>query len=63
MKHQVLTQKVVQLHKSKNYIYEDSVWEFLYNWLRDHILIEDKAFAIWMHQDHEEELTSLELEP
>jgi voltage-gated potassium channel len=63
MKHQILTQKVIQLHKSKNYIYEDSVWEFLNNWLRDHILIEDKAFAIWMHQDQEEELTSLEPEP
>jgi len=48
--HQRLTKKVMELNKDKQYIFSDNVWDFLENWLTEHILVADKALAKYLKE-------------
>ena len=48
--HQELTQKVLDLNKNKTYIFPDNVADFLYSWLKGHILECDMKYADFFRQ-------------
>ncbi len=48
--HRILSEKVIELNRNRNYAFSDNVEEFLYNWLKDHIMEEDFKFAEYYHK-------------
>lgn len=45
IEHKKLTEQALALNKDKKYIFPDTIADFLYSWLNDHIRKEDKKFG------------------
>lgn len=48
--HKRLTDKVLELNHNRNYIFPENVEEFLFSWLKNHIMEEDMKFADFLHR-------------
>ncbi|MDC7222640.1 MAG: bacteriohemerythrin [Spirochaetales bacterium] len=51
--HERLTTKVMELNRDKRFLYSDTIWDFLQNWLTEHILVMDRAFAKFLAHSRE----------
>jgi voltage-gated potassium channel len=49
--HKRLTRKVIELNRDKDFIFSSTIWDFLENWLTEHILVADKAFARFLREE------------
>lgn len=48
--HRRLTKRVMELNKEKNFVFSSVIWDFLENWLTEHILVADKSFAKFLRE-------------
>jgi len=53
--HQELTEKVRTLSKSRSFIFSKNLVDFLYSWLREHIVGSDTAFSAYLFQRKDRE--------
>ena len=49
--HNNLKNMVMDLNKNKDYMFSINVEEFLFQWLNDHIMIEDKKFVDYIKEN------------
>lgn len=49
--HKDLTSKVMDLNKSRDYVFSVNVEDFLYSWLKDHIMDDDKEIVSYIHDN------------
>ena len=48
MEHKNLTEKVLELNHNRDYVFSENVEDFLFSWLKNHILDQDMQFAGFM---------------
>ena len=46
--HRKLTEKIIELNRNRDYVFSDNVEDFLFSWLRNHIIKDDIKFAEFM---------------
>ena len=54
--HKELAMQVVEMNKDKEYIFPDTIADFLISWLTNHILSSDKKYAEYIESKEKEEL-------